>query len=107
MGQVSTTLGARAGVLIALLDGSSAVVHDATLVSLQRASDTSLLFGAVFGDSAPVSFGERAPESSSFKVAAVGGRSGLLPPGVVQNSTVDRLEAKIVDEAEHRGLGVR
>jgi hypothetical protein len=29
------------------------------------------LFGAVFGDPAPVSFGESAPESSGFKIAAV------------------------------------
>ena len=76
-------------------------------VSLQRPPDTSLLFGAVFGDPAPVSFGERAPESSGFKIAAVSRRSGLLPPGVVQNTTVDRVEAKIVDEAKHCCLGVR
>jgi len=39
-------------------------------VSLQRPPDTSLLFGAVFGDPAPVSFGKRAPESSGFKIVA-------------------------------------
>jgi hypothetical protein len=64
---------------------------------------TSLLFGAVFGDPAPVSFGKRAPESSGFKIPAVSRRSGLLPPGVVQTTTVDRVEAEIVDEAKHRG----
>ena len=72
-----------------------------------RPPDASLLFGAVFGDPAPVSFGERAPESGGFKIPAVGRRSGLLPPGVVQITTVDRVEAKIVDEAKHCCLGVR
>src|SRR6266850_1147132 len=70
-------------------------------------SDPSLLFGAAFGDSAPVGFGERATESSGFEIAAVSRRSGLLPPGVVQDSTVDRVEAKIVDEAEHSCPGAR
>jgi hypothetical protein len=74
---------------------------------LQRPPDASLLFGAVFGDPAPVSFGERAPESSVVKIAAVSRRSGLLPPGVVQSATVERVEAKIVDEAKHCCLGVR
>jgi len=55
----------------------------------QRSPDTSLLFGAVFGDPAPVSFGERAPESGGFKVAAVSRRSGLLPPGLVQHTTIE------------------
>jgi len=66
-----------------------------------------LLFGAVFGDPAPVGFGERAPESSGFKIPAVSRRSGLLPPGVVQTTAVDRVEAEIVDEAKHRAPGVR
>ena len=69
--------------------------------------DTSLLFGAVFRDPASISFGERAPESSGFKVLAVSRRSGLLPPGVVQITTIDRVEAKIVDEAKHCCLGVQ
>jgi hypothetical protein len=69
--------------------------------------DTSLLFGAVCGDPAPVGSGEGAPETRGVEIAAVSRRSGLLPPRVVQNSTVDRLEAKIVDEAKHRCLGVR
>ena len=63
--------------------------------------DTSLLFGAVFGDPAPSSFGERTPESSGFEIPTVGRRSRLLPPGVVQIATVDRVEAKIVDKAKH------
>src|SRR5260221_2223912 len=67
----------------------------------------SLLFGAVFGGPAPVGFGERAPESSGFKIPAVSRRSGLLPPGVVQTTAVDRVEAEIGDEAKHRAPGVR
>src|SRR5437762_13910718 len=69
--------------------------------------DASLLFGAVFGDPPPIRFGERAPESTGFEIPAVGGRSGLLPPGVVQITTVDWVEAELVDEAQHRCLGVR
>src|SRR5438093_6464672 len=69
--------------------------------------DTSLLFGAVFLDPASISFGERAPEGSGFEILAVSRGSGLLPPGVVQITTVDRVEAKIVDEAKHGGLGVQ
>src|SRR5438552_16169372 len=64
----------------------------------------SFLFGAVFGDPASISFGERAPESSDFKIPAVGRRSGLLPPGVVQVTTVDRVEAEFVEQAKHLGL---
>ena len=70
-------------------------------------SDASLLLGAVFGDPAPVGFGERTPEGSGFKILAVGRRSGLLPPGVVQITHVDRVEAKIVDKAKHCCPGVR
>src|SRR5205809_690307 len=69
--------------------------------------DTSLLFGAVFGDPTPISFGERAPESSGFKIPTVSRRSGLLPPGVVQITTVERVEAKFVDKAKHCCLGVQ
>src|SRR2546428_5220385 len=69
--------------------------------------DTSLLFGAVFGDPAPNSFGERTLESSGFKILTVGRRSGLLPPGVVQIATIDRVEAKIVDKAKRCCLGVQ
>jgi hypothetical protein len=29
----------------------------------------------------------------------------LLPPGVVQSAGVDRVEAEILDQVEHRGLG--
>src|SRR2546428_11754052 len=64
----------------------------------------SFLFGAVFGDPASISFGERAPENSDFKIPAVGRRSGLLSPGVVQVTTVDRVEAEVVDQAKHWGL---
>jgi hypothetical protein len=45
--------------------------------------DTSLLFGAVFGDPAPIGLGERPPESSGIKIPTISRRSGLLPPGVV------------------------
>src|SRR6266571_3031384 len=69
--------------------------------------DTSLLLGAVFRDPASISFCERATESSGFKIPAVSRRSGLLPPRVVQVTTVDRVEAKIVDEAKHCSLGVQ
>src|SRR5882724_7519391 len=64
----------------------------------------SFLFGAVFGGPASIGFGERAPESSDFKIPAVGRRSGLLSPGVAQVTTVDRVEAELVDQAQHRGL---
>src|SRR5713226_7460602 len=70
-------------------------------------SDTSLPFGAVFGDPAPISLCERALESAGFKIPAVSRRSGLLPPGVVQITTVQGVEAKIVDEAKHCCLGVK
>ena len=69
--------------------------------------DTSLLFGTVFGDPAPISFGEGAPKSGGFKILAVSRRSGLLSPGVVQVTTVDRVEVEIVDEAKHRCLGIQ
>jgi uncharacterized protein YbjT (DUF2867 family) len=55
----------------------------------------------------------RGPESltalaaSGSKIPAVGRRSGLQPPGVVQITTVDRVEAKIVDKAKYCCLGVR
>ena len=64
----------------------------------------SFLFGTVFGDPASISFGERAPESSDFKIPAVGRRSWLLSPGVVQVTSVDRVEAEFVDQAKHWGL---
>src|SRR6266571_7538076 len=64
----------------------------------------SFLFGAVFGDPASIGFGERAPKSSDFKIPAVGRRSGLLSPGVVQVTTVDRVEAELLDQAKHWGL---
>src|SRR5262245_61128493 len=67
----------------------------------------SLPVGAVLGDPAPVSLGERSPESSGFEIAAVSRCSGLLPPGVVQQTAIDRVEAKIIDEAKHYCLGVR
>jgi hypothetical protein len=69
--------------------------------------DTSLLFGSVFRDPASISFCERATKSSGFKIPAVSRRSGLLPPGVVQITTVDRVEAKIVNKAKHCRLGIQ
>ena len=48
-----------------------------------------------------VGLGERASESSGFKIPAVSRRSGLLTPGVVHIATIDRVETKIVDEAKH------
>jgi hypothetical protein len=66
-----------------------------------RPPDPSLLFGAVFRDPASIRFRERTPESSGFKVLAVSRRSGLLPPGVVQITTIDRIEAKVVNKAKH------
>jgi hypothetical protein len=38
---------------------------------------------------------------------AVSRRSGLLPPRVVQTTSVDRVEAKLVDEAKHGRPGVQ
>src|SRR2546427_13059028 len=85
-----------------------------TRISLKRSASrclrcdiplgASFLFVAVFGDPASISFGERAPESSDPKIPAVGRRSGLLSPGVVQVTTVDRIEAELVDQAKPRGL---
>jgi hypothetical protein len=72
----------------------------------KRRADLSLPLGTVFGDSAPISVGERATESSGFKIAALRRRSWLLLPGQVQLTTIDRVEAKIVDEAKHCCLGV-
>ena len=69
--------------------------------------NTSLLFGAAFRDPASISFGESAPESGGFKIPAVNRRSGLLPPGSVQITTVNRVEAKIVNEAKPCCLGVQ
>src|SRR6478736_3375180 len=69
--------------------------------------NASLLFGAVFRDPASFCFRKRATESRSFKVLAVSRRSGLLSPGVVQITTVHRVEAKFVNEAKHCSLGVQ
>ena len=38
---------------------------------------------------------------------AVSRRSGLLPPGIVQIATLDRVEANLVDEAKHCCFGVQ
>jgi hypothetical protein len=46
-----------------------------------------------------------APESGGAKIPQVSRRSGLLPPGVVQLTTVDRVGAEIVDKAKHRCFG--
>jgi hypothetical protein len=69
--------------------------------------DSTLLSGAEFGDPAPISVGKRATESNGVKIPTASRRAGLLPPGVVQSTTVDRVEAKIVDKAKHRCLGVK
>jgi len=69
--------------------------------------EISLPLGAVFGDPAPIGFGERAPERGGVEIPAVRRRARLLAPGVIQITTVDGLEAKIVDEAKHGRLGVR
>jgi hypothetical protein len=69
--------------------------------------DLSLPFGAVFSDPAWVGFSERAPETSSVRIVAVSWRSWLLPPGLVQITTVDRVEAEIIDETKYCGLGIR
>jgi hypothetical protein len=69
--------------------------------------DTILLSGAVFGDLAMIGLNEPSPEESSFKILTITWCSGLLPPGVVQITTVDGVEAKIVDQAKHRCLGVQ
>src|SRR6266536_1249669 len=66
-----------------------------------------LLFAAVFCDPGSISFRARAPESNGFKVLAVSRRSGLLPPGLVQLTTVHWVETEIVNEAKHCGLRIR
>jgi len=62
------------------------------------------LFSAVRGDLASIRFGERAAESSTFEIPAVGRRSGLLSPGAAQVATVDGVEAEFVDQAKHGGF---
>lgn len=69
--------------------------------------DASFFFGSAIFDSARISFGQRAPEGGGFQIPAIRRRSGLLPPGVVQITAVDRVEAKIIDKAKHCGLGVQ
>src|SRR4030095_12474195 len=64
----------------------------------------SFLLGAIFGDPASISFGECPPERGGLKIPAVGRRSGLLSPGVVQVTTVDRVEAELVDQTKHEGF---
>jgi hypothetical protein len=55
----------------------------------------------------PVGFGECALESCGAEILTVRRCSWLLAPRVVQPTTVDRVEAEIVDEAKYRGSGVR
>lgn len=85
----------------------SSLKHSLCCLRCDIPPDTNLLFDAACRDPASISFGERAPESSGFKVQAVSRRPRLLPPGVVQITTVDRVEAKIVDEAKHYCLGIQ
>src|SRR5262245_42923057 len=70
-----------------------------------RPPDSSLLLGAVFSDPAPICRVERASQGSGVKSFAVGRRSGSLPPGVIEITVVDRVEAEIVDKAEHHRSG--
>jgi hypothetical protein len=70
-------------------------------------SDTRLLFAAIFCDPAPFCFGKRAPESSGVEILTISRRSSLLAPGCVQITTVDRVEAEIVDKVKHLCLGVQ
>src|SRR5436190_22840282 len=71
-----------------------------------RPADASFPLGAVFGDLTSIGFGERAPQCSGVKFAAVGWCSRLLPPGVVQITRIDSIKPKIVDNAKHDRLGV-
>src|SRR6185436_5448087 len=68
--------------------------------------DLSLPLRPVFGDPAPIGLGERAPESSGSEIPAVRGRPGLLPPGVLQPTTVHGVESELVDDARHLRSGV-
>src|SRR5256885_14951631 len=63
--------------------------------------DFSLAFGAIICNPTPVGFGERSFQCSSFEVVTICWRSGLLPPGFVQITTVDRIESKIIDKLKH------
>src|SRR5581483_9707007 len=90
-----------------VLSTKRVIVKSLFCFMLHRPPDTCLLFGAVFRDPAAVSLGQCAPERRGIKIAAVSWRSGLMPPGIIQTTGVDRVEAKIVDEAKHDGLGLR
>src|SRR5205085_4628467 len=70
-------------------------------------SETGFLFDTIFGDPGRIGFGEGAAESGGFEVLAVGGRAGLLSPGVIQITGVDRVEPEIVDEAKYDCPGIR
>jgi hypothetical protein len=48
------------------------IITPFSFVLFHRPLDTSLLFGAVFGNPAPISFGERAPESRELAAKAIG-----------------------------------
>src|SRR4051812_23023607 len=60
--------------------------------------DFSLAFGAIVCNPTPVGFGERSFQCGSFEVVTISWRSGLLPPGFVQITPVDRIETKIIDK---------
>ena len=91
--------GEHPGVFLGNEEQHEAVTHVVRLVRLigralvprclrcDSPPDTSFLFGAVFGDPAPIGFGEGARESSGFEIPAVSRRSGLLPPGRVAPMT--------------------
>jgi hypothetical protein len=45
--------------------------------------------------------GETAPKRGGIKVGSVDRSAGLLPPGIIQATSVDRVESKLVDEPKH------
>src|SRR6187401_2087494 len=63
--------------------------------------DASLLVGAVLGNPVPIGFRERVAERGDSEIPAVGRCARLLPPGVGHSTSVDRIEAEFVDEAQH------
>src|SRR5688572_25464557 len=67
----------------------------------ERPSDPCFFFGTVVGDQAAIRFAERAPEGSGVEIFAIGGRSRPLPPGVVEITRINRVEAQVVHETKH------
>src|SRR4029077_14898561 len=79
----------------------------ACCLCFDQSSDAGLLFNAVFANPASLRLGERALDRDDFEIPAVGRRSSLLSPGIVQITRVDGIEAEIVDEAKHCCPGVQ